>query len=334
MSVKLAIGIVSHSLAKNKFVLNYLPINDEMFVFRFLLGDNIHPISKYEISVSISSDNYPNNKHCSCTQKTKWWFKYALNKWPQSLFYAKTEDDTFIHYEKLMYDLSFINPNSDTMYGLINYVSNSTFKGTVESPRLLNELINPFPTGPLALFTKPLALTLYQDCTYPPDIPHAQFGNKCVLKNHDVTKYTCDGIIGNMIEKCVFRNITIAHMTWTKNHHNAKTGGGLGWIRPGSETVVLHYMKGIDKESWEIAKKETSGMNKTFFPPFLFMFDPSHKEFKYRFYPQNKTLWKNYIKTCKYPTGKPLMEGGNPKTWYQFGCHAIRGFNMSKLYYL
>ena len=44
--------------------------------------------------------------HCACVEKTVEWFKFALGRWPRASFYGKTEDDTYVHVDGLVYELT------------------------------------------------------------------------------------------------------------------------------------------------------------------------------------------------------------------------------------
>ena len=55
--------------------------------------------------------------HCACVEKTSEWFKYALRKWPQASFYAKTEDDTYTHIDALLLELVQLGRRPNLAYG-------------------------------------------------------------------------------------------------------------------------------------------------------------------------------------------------------------------------
>lgn len=48
-----------------------------------------------------SADGAAHSKQCSCSEKTRWWFGFAIRRWPNASWVAKTEDDTYLHLGKL-----------------------------------------------------------------------------------------------------------------------------------------------------------------------------------------------------------------------------------------
>ena len=59
-----------------------------------------------------STDGFASSKHCSCSEKTRFWFSYALRRWPSVSWIAKTEDDTYLHLGKLLADLGAVVPDA------------------------------------------------------------------------------------------------------------------------------------------------------------------------------------------------------------------------------
>jgi len=333
--VLICVGIVASSIKKNVIIRQFLPQNDDRFVYKFLLGDNQVANVPDELIVPISSDGNPNSKHCSCTQKTRWWFSYALENWPHAKFYAKTEDDAYINFEKLLYDLNYLNPDTRFVYGLMNFINDETFVGDFEHGNI-HQTKNkkpsyPFPTGPLAVFSKRLAHDLFVTCNYIPTPQNTKTGRRCNLpKTSILVNRTCDGMLGLLMGKCVKTNITVASMTWTKGHHNALTGGGLGWVRPGPESVVVHYLKSLNTAIWKTAQDQSMRSNKTIFPPILYNFNPLTESIN-RFSALSSKLQTWYNKICNRPHGHQLVQGGNNRTWHRFGCHEVRGYNLDFL---
>ena len=96
--------------------------------WRFLVGNNsriredaVPDVLRY------STDGGSSSKHCSCSEKTRFWFQYALRRWPSVSWIAKTEDDTYLHLGKLLADLAAprMEPGraageGRVMYGLMN----------------------------------------------------------------------------------------------------------------------------------------------------------------------------------------------------------------------
>ena len=53
-----------------------------------------------------------------------------------------------------------------------------------------------------------------------------------------------DCAIGHWLSHCArWLNVTVAHMTYTKNHHYALGPGGQGWVAPSNESIAVHYLK-------------------------------------------------------------------------------------------
>ena len=101
--------------------------------WRFIVGNNSRGASAGELGVTTgdvlryATDGGSSSKHCSCSEKTRFWFTYALQRWPAVSWIAKTEDDTYLHLGKLLADLSTpqMQPrratrDGRTMYGLMN----------------------------------------------------------------------------------------------------------------------------------------------------------------------------------------------------------------------
>lgn len=119
----------------------------------------------------------------------------------------------------------------------------------------------------------------------------------------------------------------------TKGHHYAPHGGGMGWTLPGPESVAVHWIKTDNETIWNTIHEKSSTLHTTFFPPILHRFNPRSNEGKHRFTHLNQRLQTWYSRKCHYSTPKPLMNGGKPFTWPGFGCHQVRGFNLSALNY-
>ena len=61
-------------------------------------------------------------KQCACIEKMHFWFVHALRRWPHAQFFAKTEDDTYVNVEQLLYDLQRpgVRDAPNLVYGLLN----------------------------------------------------------------------------------------------------------------------------------------------------------------------------------------------------------------------
>jgi hypothetical protein len=63
---------------------------------------------------SAVSDHGPN---CACLEKTTEWFKYAVQRWPQARFYGKTEEDTYIHIDAMLFELTRLGARHNLAFG-------------------------------------------------------------------------------------------------------------------------------------------------------------------------------------------------------------------------
>lgn len=325
----LCLGIVTFSSKKNEQIREFMPLNDQRLVYKFLMGDSTTTLYRDELNVPNSSDGHFNSKDCSCILKMVWWIRFAIKTWPHSLYYGKTEDDTYINFPKLFIDLTYLDNFEKVMYGLMNLVNNQEFVGDFESNMHTHKKHGlesfPFPTGPLAIFSNSLSKDLFEDsCTFI-NILKKTYGKHChVSKTNILGKHSCDGIIGLLLGNCTNQTVWIGSMTWTKNHHNAKTAGGMGWVKPGPESIVVHYLKGYDKSLREVAHNQSSRMDKPLFRPIMYSYEAK----------QNKTtlidvhMKKKYDHVCSRPHGQPPEPGGNNRTWHTFGCHFARGYNI------
>ena len=209
----LCIGITTSSVKRNNIIRNFLPKNDSRYIHRFLLGDNQKSNFYDELLVPIASDHRPNDKHISCIQKVRWWYSYALEKWPNAKYFAKTEDDTYVEINKLIFDLKYLDSTSRVVYGLIDFIGeNNQFLGDIEHggyPRSRTQ-VHPFPTGPLAVFSKSLATDMFTNCNYIKPFPNTSKGKRCfVVGKHMLQGKSCDGILGMLMGNCVRKNITL-----------------------------------------------------------------------------------------------------------------------------
>ena len=311
------------------------------------------------------------SKHCSCSEKTRFWFQYALRRWPLATWIGKTEDDTFVSLHLLLFDLSRrqMHAHPLSMYGLMNlctathYASSAKgcFLGDFEHQSLLTMALTqhahgacqkqppvPFPTGPLAVMSAGLARAIFEECAYMREYEAAaarlaaRNGHAgCASSNVRGTfldNNACDCAVGGWVQRCV-RNATLASMTWSKGHHNAQTGGGMGWVRPDNHSVAVHYLKSPAEGPWETARNATADVAATPFPPLLWAYsnDPVTTPTTPRFRPLRQEQHSWYTRTCQRP---PMVfaaryrasgGGGNPSTWSNFGCHESRGFPSPQL---
>ena len=57
---------------------------------------------------------------CSCTEKVYAWYTHALERWPLARWIGKTEDDTYVNLEQLLFDLRGLARHPMVYYGLMN----------------------------------------------------------------------------------------------------------------------------------------------------------------------------------------------------------------------
>ena len=158
--------------------------------WRFLVGNNsgpadllpwlLHDRDRVPDVLYHSTDGFYHNKQCSCSEKTRFWFRYALKRWPAVPWIAKTEDDTYLHLGKLLFDLSQLLQVASplAMYGHLGICTAmahdstpvsgkaaSCYLGDFEHHALVKQGLRahleqsdcrdappvPFPTGPLAV---------------------------------------------------------------------------------------------------------------------------------------------------------------------------------------
>ena len=240
--------------------------------WRFLVGNNTRGGGGQEPRATLfapdvlhfSTDGGQSSKHCSCSEKTRYWFTYALQRWPSVSWIAKTEDDTYLHLGKLLADLaapqmepSVMYNSGRVMYGLMNLCTATPysrtnagcFLGDMESQSTVMLSMSkargsgckafpaaPFPTGPLAVMSAGLAREVFERCEYMQGYAAAAaaLGGTCLnsrVRDSFLNLNACDCAIGGWIQQCV-PSLSLGSMTWTKGHHNAQTGGGLGWVHP------------------------------------------------------------------------------------------------------
>ena len=143
--------------------------------------------------------------HCSCIEKMHLWFVHALQRWPDARWVGKTEDDTYTNLPQLLFDLRrpSVLSHSHLVYGLMHLTATapimpagvrpgcwladleSVYGGSssaanagapwqpeaslakhVAQAKRCNGSIAPFPSGPLAVFSAPMARRLFVECGY------------------------------------------------------------------------------------------------------------------------------------------------------------------------
>ena len=187
------IGASSHRQRVRETVFHTLAAAE--VAWRFVVGANGDRARDEQPDVlAWSADGAAHSKQCSCSEKTRWWFGYAIRRWPSASWVAKTEDDTFLHLGKLLFDLARTAMRSQpfTMYGLLNMCTcpsagprdaraTGCFLGDMEHAddveramkkhrRMVgacrSQVPTPFPTGPLAVLSAPLVRQVFERCGY------------------------------------------------------------------------------------------------------------------------------------------------------------------------
>lgn len=106
----------------------------------------------------------------------------------------------------------------------------------------------PFPTGPLAVFSRDLASSLFVECAYLREYERSarEWGRKTLCKGPKAhltfASTLCDTVISHWIARCNV-DVTVAHTTRTKSHHYMWRGAGLGWMPPSNLSLAVHYLK-------------------------------------------------------------------------------------------
>ena len=121
-------------------------------------------------------------------------------------------------------------------------------------------------------------------------------------------------------------------MTWTKGHHNAQTGGGLGWVRPDDQSIAVHYLKTDAAVPWQAAHNASRDTAVPAFPPIMWQYDnPANGHPSVRVAEGSKALQAWYSRTCRHAPASFVQQyarerrGGSPYSWGNFGCHRVRG---------
>ena len=196
--------------------------------------------------------------------------------------------------------------------------------------------VAPFPTGPLAVMSAGLARQVFERCEYMRGYAAAAaaLGGTCLnsrVRDSFLNLNTCDCSIGGWIQQCV-PEVALGSMTWTKGHHNAQTGGGLGWVRPDDQSIAVHYLKSDAEAPWQAAHNASRDTPVAAFPPIMWRYDnPAGGPPSVAVAEGSRALHAWYAKTCRHPSGSFVQQymrkrgGGNPYSWFNFGCHKIRG---------
>jgi len=215
----------------------------------------------------------------------------------------------------------------------------------------------PFPTGPLAVFGADLAAAVFGRCAYLDHfLQRGRLANRRTLcrgkdKVRSWASLVGDCAIGHWVSRCARgRNVTIAHMTYTKAHHYAVDAGGQGWVAPSNHSIAVHWLKKHTGPSgptrteggeWDHAVRAAAGANGPGFPPLLWRYRPDRVLRSGRLLDEalNARVHEYYARACGV-WHVPVMthvntlrarlancgQGGNPLSWPFYGCHPSRGY--------
>ena len=243
---------------------------------------------------------------CRCHELVHAWFAHAVESWPNARFVAKTEDDIFISLPALRFELARL-PHADGLlwWGLMAWTGNGDLDhlrdgcwgGQFEDdPTLSAKAVHatlskergcpvgarpmaPAPTHEIEVRGISLAHSIAA-CDFPRRWLAAMGDGKC--------PNDCAAVQGLWLTRCVSRNVTLAHATWTKVHSNSLDSGWRPFAPPSNLTVVLDMNLG-DKKLRELAKelgfvepwKRVSAIMGTdapsAFPPLLYRYDPTRQ---------------------------------------------------------
>ena len=191
----------------------------------------------------------------------------------------------------------------------------------------------PFPTGPLVVWGRDLARTIFEDCAYLERYLREgrEYNRKTECRRgrgSDPVDYTksfattlCDSVVGHWTAMCATSPVTIAHMTRSKAHHYNHRAGGLGWMAPSNLSVSIHGLKA------HAAKP--SGPNSTVGGEWAHV----HETVRHATAPAFPSLlWRqqhalNYSKTLlDTPPSMPLLTPLNPYVfeWHMQSCSFAR----------
>ena len=210
--------------------------------------------SPSEQSVTLQT---PNDSVCSCAELTLQWFAHALEVWPSARFYGKTEDDVMISLPALRFEVSRLAPDGRLWWGLMAWTGNGDVdhprvgcwaggfeddpvltpkgvRGTLGKERACPDgarPVAPSPTHEIDIRSGALARDM-ASCTYPRAWLLAMGrGRRC--------PNDCAAVQGHWLTRCLTRNVTLAHATWSKVHSNSLDNGWRPFAPPSNLTVVL-----------------------------------------------------------------------------------------------
>ncbi|KAL3908501.1 MAG: hypothetical protein SGPRY_009773 [Prymnesium sp.] len=160
---------------------------------------------------------------------------------------------------------------------------------------------SPFPTGPLAIFSRPLARALLVSCGHVSRwvelmrernrrADGCARGHPLLTRTMEAT--SCDGALAGWLGACEL-NVTLASMTWTKSHWYWRGGDRTdGFVQPDASSVVVHGLKSSALETWLQVHNVSSAAKETKFPPLLWRYEGSRHSYTQLHPEQHAWYWK------------------------------------------
>ncbi|KAL3930434.1 MAG: hypothetical protein SGPRY_001539, partial [Prymnesium sp.] len=183
-----------------------------------------------------------NRSTCLQGELVRWWFIHALTAHPGFRYYGKSEDDIYVHLGLLRFDLARLAAPR-LWLGLFQWsgngkgeagVSVGCFGGAFEddpsfSPKREEKLLGQ-ERRELDVRSSEL-VSICNTCSYPSEWLRGQPRRGCT------NDYSASQ--GLLVAKCVEKQITLAHLTWTKVHSNAADSGWRPFAPPSNLTLAL-----------------------------------------------------------------------------------------------
>ena len=284
----------------------------------------------------------PSASTCACAELVHAWFAHALAEWPRAHFVGKTEDDIMVSLPALHFEVARLRGLAEggqpLWWGLMAWTGN----GGVEHPRvgcwgggfeddpLLSpkgvrgtlskergcpegaQPLAPAPTHEVELRSRGLAHAL-AGCDYPRRWLDAMSGGRRCPND-------CAAVQGLWLTRCLRRNVTLAHATWSKVHANSLDAGWRPFAPPANLTVVLDMNLGDKKlrqlandhggdAPWERAHAAMHSTTASAFPPLLYSYEPTRRAGSTQLMaPLNSRVAALHYGTCRWG-----------------GCHPSRG---------
>jgi len=275
-----------------------------------------------------------------CAELTHAWFAHSLAAWPAASFIGKTEDDVFIALPALRFELGrLVGYARDALWwGLMAWTGNGDighqrtgcWAGGFEDDPVLSakgvrhtldkergcpagaQPIAPAPTHEVDVRSSAMVRAMH-GCNYPRRWL-AALGSVRRCPND------CAALQGLWASRCLSRNVTLAHATWTKVHPNSADGGWRPFAPPSNLTVALDMNLGDRRlrqlaseqgaaAPWNRAHEAMRATRSTAFPPLLYSYDPTRRAGAPRLLEAlNPAVAREHYATCRWG-----------------GCHPSRG---------